>query len=177
LTIEDDFIRVGVVTGSHGLNGRLKIYIITDIAERFSLGNRVFVSKNGGGEFFIIKEFIPRKENTALLKLEGIDSVEQADARKGAELLITREAADQYKQKLGADEYLYSEVIGCAVSLGEENFGVVEDILQAGSGDILVIAGTDGRQYMIPFVTSMVDTARIAEGRITIHPVDGLFDI
>jgi hypothetical protein len=30
---------------------------------------------------------------------------------------------------------------------------------------------------MVPFVNSMVDTSRINDRRIVIHPVDGLFDI
>lgn len=177
MTSNADFIRIGVVTGSHGLNGRLKIFIISDIMERFSRGNRVFVSTEGIGGFFEIEEFLPRKGKTALLKLGGIDTVERAAACKGAELLIPAGEAGEFRNKLAADEFLYSDIIGCTVFRDDEEFGAVKDIIQAGAGDILIVAGKDGREYMIPFVTSMVDTSRIAEGAVTIYPVDGLFDL
>lgn len=177
MTPDDDFIRIGVVTGLHGLNGRLKIQIISDIAERFSPGNRVYISKGTESSLHTIIGLTIRKEKQGLLKLEGIDSAEEAAGYRGADLLIPASEARAFKSNLEEEEYFYSDIIGCDVFLHNEVFGVVADIMRAGSGEILVVAAKNGKQYMIPFVTSMVDMSRISEKRIVIHPVEGLFDI
>jgi 16S rRNA processing protein RimM len=177
LITEDDFIRVGVVTGTHGLQGRLKIYIISDIAERFSPGNRVILKEENRFASYTIVEFAARKGRIGLLKLDGITSIEQATRHKGSDLLIERSEALGQREHLDEESYLFADIIGCGVYRDGRAFGTVKDILQAGAVDVLIIGGDDGREYMIPFVASMVDTEKLFEKRIDIHPIEGLFDI
>ncbi|MBN1534359.1 MAG: 16S rRNA processing protein RimM [Spirochaetes bacterium] len=174
---EDDFIRIGTVTGTHGLQGRMKIYIISDIAERFSPGNTVTVKEDNEFVSYTIAEFSARKSRIGLLKLDGITTIERASSLKGSDLLIEEAAAMKQREQLDGESYLFAEIIGCGVYRDGSAFGTVKDILQSGAVDVLILRGNDGKDYMIPFVAAMVDTSRLPEKRIDIYPIEGLFDI
>jgi len=174
---EQDFIRIGVVSGVHGLHGRLKVYITTDIKERFSKGTRIFINEDGTIREYAILEYADYKERTGLLKLEGIDDVERARRYRGFDILIEKTTAVEYRDKLDPDEFIFADIIGCDAYVNDEKFGKVTDIIQTGAADILVISAGQGKEFLLPFVDSMTDTKHILSGRIDIFPIEGLFDI
>ncbi len=173
---DDDFLRIGVITGVHGLQGRLKVYIITDFPERFSAGNTVVVDENGFRTHFLVQEFQEYRQKTGLLKLQGVDTRDSAEKMKKAEILISKTHAEEARDSLDEDSFFYHEIIGSLVYIDERLFGTVIDILEAGSGDILIILDENEKQHMVPFVQDMVDTASLSEGRIFVHPIEGLLD-
>ena len=171
-----DFLRVGRVTGAHGLNGRLRIAVISDNPGRFEAGNSVYAGLNDRYDLYTIEGFQPVKQRSALLSLKEVSDRNQAEALSGAGLFITKDDAERTRGELGDDSFYYYDVIGCDVYLNNSLFAKVTGIMQAG-GDVLVIKDMDGRELMVPFVESMTDTSRIKEGRVDISPVEGLFDI
>lgn len=171
-----DYLRIGKVLGAHGLEGRLKVYIITDIAARFSPGNMVYLLRQGKYEAMTVSYFAIRKGRVALVSFNGLQSRNEAELLRGAELYIDRASADESRESLEEGSFYYYELIGAAVFWKEKEFGRVSDILEAGSGNILVIKRLDGCECMVPFVEEMVDTSRLVQNRIDINPVDGLFD-
>lgn len=173
----DDFIRIAVVTGAHGLNGRLKILVISDIRERFETDKSVLVKTNAGFRKFKILNYIEQKGKTGLLELEGIHDRDAALTYKGFEICIDQAEAERTRADLEKDSYYYFDIIGCAVYCQDQFFGTVTDILEAGSGEILIISNDKGKNVMVPFVESMVDTKDIRNSRLNINPVEGLFDI
>jgi 16S rRNA processing protein RimM len=173
---DDNFIRVARVTGAHALNGRLKIALISDNLSRFDAENIVFLKEKDYNPYRITG-FAPLKGKTCLLQLEGIDDRNRAEALSGVEIFITRELAEETRDELEDDSFYYFDLMGCDVYLNGSLFAKVTDILEAGAGEVLVITDSRKRELMLPFVESMVDTSRIGEKRIDIHPVEGLFDI
>ena len=174
---DDDFLRIARVTEAHGLNGRLKITVITDSIERFDDGNTVYLKINNSYSIHVIKKFQVSKQRMALLELEDITDRNQAELLKGVEIFITKDEAERTRAELEDGTFYYYDLIGCKVCLNGELFAEVIEVMQGGSGDILVITDKDQKKLMIPFVESMVDTARVDEGFIDINPVEGLFDI
>ncbi len=65
---EDDYIRIGVITGAHGLDGRVKVLVTSDIEDRFARGTTVVVSSERSEVPRRIEEYIPQKGKTALYK-------------------------------------------------------------------------------------------------------------
>ena len=173
---DDDFLRVGRVAGAHGLNGRLRVVVISDNPGRFEAGKSVYVSLNDSYDSYTIEGFQLIKRRLALLSLKGISDRNQAEALGRAELFVAKEDAERARDELGSDSFYYYDIIGCDVYLDNNLFAKVTDIMQAG-GDVLIIKSMDGRELMVPFVESMTDTSRISERRIDISPVEGLFDI
>lgn len=174
---DEDFIRIGVVAGAHGISGHLKIFMTTSFPDRFKKGNRVLLKNKTGETTYTIAEFRQTKGKYGIACFEGISNRNEADLIKGSEIVITRDEAEKAREILANEEFLYSDLIDCEVYLKGNHFGRVIEISDSGGGEILIIKSDDNRDCMIPFVVSMVDTARIREKRIDISPVEGLFDI
>ncbi len=172
----DEYIRIAVVAGVHGLTGRLKIAVVSDFSERFEKNKKVFIQYNNSYREFTIVGFTVQKGKSGLLQLDGINDRDTALTFKGLDIFIEKAEAEKTRSGLDEQSYYYYDIIGCAVYCDGRHFGTVDDILEAGAGEILIIADGGGKKFMVPFVESMVDTGEIRSGRLDIHPVEGLFD-
>jgi 16S rRNA processing protein RimM len=173
----DDYIRIAVVSGVHGLQGRLKILVISDIRDRFEKDKSVFINIDNNFSEFKIIGFNIQKGKTALIELGGVSDRDAALRFRGLDICIKKAEAEKTRSELEEDSYYYYDIIGCAVYHRGQQFGTVTDILNAGSGEILIISNEEGKRFMVPFVESMVDTRDIRSGTLEINPVEGLFDI
>ncbi|MFW5771654.1 MAG: ribosome maturation factor RimM [Spirochaetota bacterium] len=172
-----EYLRIGKITGTHGLEGRLKVYIITDDPDRFDGTIPVYVNVRGNHKKFHVDEFIPIKPGIGILRFRELPGKEKAQSLTGCEVFIDIQDAEKSRKNLDSDTYFYYDIIGCRVFLNGNDFGVVHEIVEAASNDVLVIMSASGREYMIPFVENMVDTANIRQSRIDISPVEGLLEI
>ena len=170
------FLRVAKIIGAHGLHGRLRITVISDIADRFSPGTVLFLKFGDEYREYKSVEFIELVSKASLLKLEGIDNRDEALSLNGIEIYIDKAEAEQTRDSLGEDVYYYYDLLGCKVYWNNDLFAEVTDIIKAGDGCILILSNTKGEQFLIPFTESMVDTGNISDKRIDINPVDGLFE-
>ena len=174
---EKDYLRIARITGSHGLHGEVKVYVITDIPERFSVGKALYFGFEKASREYRVEGFRPMKGRILLLKLEGVDTRNDSDLLKGMDIFIKGSEAENGRDLLEENSFFYYDLIGCSVYLKGKEFGTVIDIMEAGAGDILVIESRERGRVMVPFVESMVDTGRVKEKIIDINPVVGLFDI
>ncbi len=171
-----EFTRIARIVGAHALNGKLKVYVISDIPDRFKKGNRVFLELKDGFKKYVISDFKDFKGSIALLGLEGVNSRTDADMLKNTDICIDSEAAEKGRRFLDKDAYFYRDIIGIDVYHNNVLFGKVKDLFEAGAGEILVIENEAKKEVLVPFVESMVNTDRIKDGIIEISPVEGLLD-
>ncbi len=168
-----EYFRIGVIAGIHGLDGCLKVYIVTDFPERFSGDVPVYVNIRGHYKAFSISGFTFAAKRQGYLYLDGISDVTSANALKGCELFID---AEDITFDTDDNSFHYSAIIGCEVYLNNVSFGHVADIIQTGAADTLVIRTSEMKEYLIPFVESMVKTDRLHERIIEIYPIEGLIE-
>jgi 16S rRNA processing protein RimM len=171
-----EYLRIGKILGVHGLHGRLKVLIISDVEDRFAPGSGVYLEVKGSYVRHVVEECAGHKGRVALVKLEGLSGRDEAEALKGREIYIDKSTASGTRDSLEDGSFYYYELLECAAYLEGKEFGRVVDIIEAGSGNILVIRDPAGKEYMVPFVETMVDTKALAQNRIDIFPVEGLFD-
>jgi 16S rRNA processing protein RimM len=172
----DQFLIIARITGAHGLNGRLRLDVFTDFIERFAPGSKLYLKIGNSFKPFLSTEFVGKSKNL-LIKLENIDDRDAALSLKGAEIYITRSEAEKTRDQLGSDSFYFYDLIGCSVFLDNDIFGKVVDLMGSGENTILVINNDKGKEFLIPFNNSMVDTKHIFNGRIDISPVEGLFEL
>ena len=172
----DQFLRIARISGAHGLTGRLKLSIITDIIDRFKPGNSLYLKIGEEYKEFISTEFIEKSGKNSLIKLEGIIDRDSAQALNGVEMYITKAEAERTRKYLGSDVFYHSDLIGCRVFYRDKLFGKVTDIIEAGENSVLIIEDENKKEFLIPFIHSMVKTKSIFSGKIDITPVDGLLD-
>jgi 16S rRNA processing protein RimM len=176
LSRDEQFLRIGRIIGAHGLHGRLKVLVITDIRERFEIGSCIYLKVREEYRRNRILDFIEQKGRQYLISLEGISDRDAALSLKGIEIFIERDEAEKTRHLLGEDTYYYYDIIGCSVYLESELFGRVTDILEAGAGEVLVVEDSSGKEFLIPFVHSMVDTRELFKRKIYIYPIEGLIE-
>jgi len=176
LSEEARYLRIARIYGAHGLAGRLKIFITSDFPPRFTPGKTVYIQDGDAIEPFTVGEFSIKKGREGLLWLEEIKDRDHGLLLRGKDIVMTREEAEQTRELLDEDSYYFYELIGCDVFREGSFFGTVKAVIEAGSGYILLIEGPGGREFHVPFVDGMVDTAELSRRRITIHPVEGLIE-
>jgi len=175
---DDEFIRIAAITGVHGLSGRLKILVISDIIERFEKDKPVFIKVDERFQKFAIQNYSYQNDRTGLLELDGINDRTTALLYKGYDIYIEKAETERTRKSVLEEEsYYFYDIIGCEVHYRGKLFGTVRDIMETGAGVILIIETDAGKEFMIPFVELMVDTTEIRSNKLTIHPVEGLIDI
>jgi 16S rRNA processing protein RimM len=174
--MEDNYLRTGVITNVHGLDGRMKIYLITDNTERFKPGNFIYINDLSIYKKYKVTEFIETKNRTGIIRLDGINDYDEALLFKKKEIYIDKKTVEETKKNLDPDSFYYYEIIGCKVELKGKIYGTVTEITDSGAGSLLIIKDKNEKEHMVPFVDHMVGTDRIKEGIIDIHPVEGLLD-
>lgn len=175
---DNSFVRIGTITGPHGLDGKLKVFLHTHVRERFSPGQTVHIkAPDGFYDTFRIAGFTAQEGKPALLDLETVTGHDQAVELKGRDVFIPLDEAESSRSiLLDEDSFYYYDLIGCRVFLNGAEFGTVKDIMEAGAGDILVIRDQKDKQHLVPFVTEMVDVSRISQKELEITPVEGLLE-
>lgn len=161
---------IGIVVGSHGLQGTLKVDPRTDFPERYEVLKTCWLCRGDDEPRKVsIKrcKFGPRG---ILLTLEGIKTRDDADKLRGA----TIEIPMSERWALPEDSFYISDLIGCqAVDETGKVIGVVEQVLR-GNQDILVIQSSGG-EVMVPFVDAWVGKIDISASTVEIKRSQELF--
>ena len=168
----EDFLSVGVITTAHGVHGEVKVFPTTDDVKRFKklkevyldTGKEVKLVKVQGVKFF--KQFV-------IVKLEGIETMDDALLHKNNKLLVSREMA----VKCAKDEYFIADLIGLKV-YNEENdelIGDLTEVYQTGANDVYEIKRQDESTVLVPAIKDCIKLVDIAAGRMVIHVLEGLF--
>ena len=166
----EDFLRIGVVTTAHGVKGELKVFPTTDDMNRFKKLKSLYVEKKNvrkefkisGVKFF--KQFV-------LLKLEGIDTIDDALIYKDADLLVDRKHA----VKLEKDEYFITDLIGLDVfDENNERIGTLKEVYPTGANDVYEIETPDDKTFLLPAIKDCILDVDIKNKKMTVHILEGL---
>lgn len=163
------FLKVGVITTTHGLRGGIKVLPMTNNADRFKKLEWVYLE--GSSEKWLIKDVKIRPKDVVLL-LEGIDSIEEAEPLRGKYLLTD----ENQRQTLEEDQHYVADLIGMQVCLlNGELVGSLVQVIPTGAHDIYVVKSIDGKkEWMIPAVKAFIKDIILEESKILIEPIEGL---
>ena len=116
-------------------------------------------------------EDVKYQKNQVLLKLKGIDSIEEAEKYKNDYLKIDRKDA----KKLPKDTYFIADLIGLDVYTdSNEYLGKVDDIFPTGSNDVYVVKNDKGKQILLPGISDVIKQIDIENGKIIVTLIKGL---
>lgn len=120
------------------------------------------------GTLFRIKRMRAQK-NMLIVKFEGVNSREEAEALNGVELYIDRAKMPEMEDK---DEFYISDLIGMdAVNETGETIGIVKDVPNFGAGDMIEITPTGGgNTYYLPFTQDVVPEIDFGQNVLTVVP-------
>ena len=112
--------------------------------------------------------------NIALLSFSGVDTVESAQKLRGKLLYIKRSDA-----RLPKGSYFIAELMGCTVYDADEPekiYGTLSDVSETGANDVWHIKDENGKEYLIPAIPDVCVGTDVANDRIVIRPLKGIFD-
>lgn len=157
-----DFLAVGQIINTHGLKGEVKVYPLTDDIRRFRKLKEVHIDGNA-----VKVLWCKLQADKVILKLEGIESIEQALKYKNKYVEVKREDAVE----LSEGEFFIADLIGCKVV--DENsveVGEVFDVIQTPSNDVYWVKGST--EVLVPALKNIVSNIDIENRKITIKPLE-----
>lgn len=156
-----DILRVGKIVNTHGLKGEVKVIPLTDDPKRYNELE------------FVLIDGIERKiqgckyqKDRVIVKVEGIDTIEEAEKYKNKYMEIPRE----YAVPLEEDTYYIADIIGCNVfDTNGKDLGEVYDVIQTKNNDVYWIRKP--KELLIPVLLDIVTDIDVENRKITIRPV------
>ncbi len=164
------YFEIGQIVNHFGIKGMVKVNPFTDDISQFEEMETILVDKKGSLLEIQIEE-VKYSKNQVLLKLKGIDTVEDAEKYRNCYLKLPREKA----RRLPRDTYFIADLIGLEVYTEEGKLlGKVDDIYNTGASDIYVIKDTLGKQILLPAIKEVIKQIDLEQEKIVVHLLEGL---
>lgn len=156
------FLVVARIVSPQGNRGEVKAEVITDFPERFASTYAVYL---GDGHRRYEVESQRLLDRVVVLKLRGVESIDQAEQLRGA--LV--EVPEEESVELPPGHYFWHQIIGLrVVTGGGEELGTVDDILETGNNDVYVVHYR-GEELLIPAIKDVVRSIDLESGVVTVH--------
>ena len=154
------YLEAGQIVTTHGVRGEMKVLPWADGPEFLTEFDRVLIE---GKEYAV--ESCRVQKSCNLLKLEGIDTMEAAQAMHGKTLQIYREDTDP-------DIIFAAELIGIEVYQDDLLIGKLVDVLDYPGNKVYVVKGE--KEYMIPAVKAFVLSTDMDCNRMQVKLIEGM---
>ncbi len=163
-----EFLEGGKIVGTHGVRGEMRVECWCDTPQVLSSFKTLYFDQ--GKE--AIKVRSRAHKNMVLMKMQGVDTIEQADLFRGRIVYIKRSDI-----KLEEGVNFVQDIIGLKVvdSKTDEVYGTVTDVLKTGSNDVYEMKDDNGKAYYIPVIDDVVDLVDVQNEVLKITPMKGLF--
>ena len=160
---------VGVITSTHGIKGEVKVKSDTSF-DRFSVGNKLFIKKNGLTKEIIINSHRVHK-GYDLITFNDLRNINDVLEYVGCEIYVDVSEFDELED----GEFYFDDLIGLNVYDDEGSLlGEVIDINEVPQGIILELKKLDNSKAYIPFVDEFIKEINLEEEKIVITPIEGL---
>ncbi|HMG76512.1 MAG TPA: ribosome maturation factor RimM [Pyrinomonadaceae bacterium] len=170
----DDLIVVARVARTRGLRGEVVADLYTDFPGRFEdLDSVIAIAPDGNRRSLQIEEHW-FQGNRIIFKFAGYDSIDAAKELAGFQLGIP----ESERIELPEDTFYDWELAGCRVeALDGKLIGQVREIMRTGGVEILVVAGDEGREFLIPMAHDICVEIDIERKIVRVDPPDGLLEL
>lgn len=168
----EEYLRVGVISNTHGVRGEVKVYPTTDDIKRFDYLEEAVIDT--GKEYIDVNvTSVKYFKNMVILKFEQFNNMDQVIPYKGMDLLVTRENAIPLEE----GEHFIVDLVGCKVVTDDgEDFGELVDVLQTGANGVYVVKTNDGKEVLLPVIDECVLEKDVENKVIKVHIMKGLLD-
>ena len=157
----DKLFKIGQIVNTHGIKGEVKVYPLTEDLNKFKRLKTVLV---GGVEKNILG--VKFQKDRVILKIEGIDSMNDAETYKGKYIEVPRDK----EPELAEDTYYVSDLKECTVyDTSEKELGRIFDVISTPNNDVYWI--TEPKELLIPVLRDIVLSVDINLKKVVIKPV------
>ncbi len=159
-------IVVGRIKGAWGVQGEVKIDLLSDVPDRFEPGNTVHLQDRSTR---VQRSRLVR--GGMLLKLDIVNTRNQAEHLRGQELTIT---SDQVPP-LPEGSYFHFQVLGLDVHTeGGDNLGRIHEIIETGANDVYVVRLEGRPDVLVPALEDVILEVDLEKGFMSVRLPEGL---
>ncbi len=165
-----EFFQVGVITGTHGLKGEVKVFPTTDDPERFCDLDKVLLDL-GTSKKELTVDRVKFFKQFVILSFKEFDRIEDVERLRGKSLLIPRDQAVPLEE----GEFFIPDLLGLSVT--EEDgtpVGTLTDVLQTGANDVYVVQTPAGKEILLPAIKDCIKETNPQEGYMKVYLMPGL---
>jgi len=154
------FIEAGEIVTTHGVRGEVKVLTWLDSPELLCEFDRCRID---GKEYEM--ESVRVQKTCNLVKLSGIDTMEDAQKMRGKVMELYREDIDE-------DVIFGAELIGVEVWADGKNIGKITDVLDYPGNSVYVVKGE--YEYMIPAVNAFILSTDLDKNEMQVRLIEGM---
>jgi 16S rRNA processing protein RimM len=158
-----NLLQTGQIVNTHGIRGELKVLPWADAPDFLLEFDTFYID----GKPYAVESSRVQK-TCVLLKLAGIDDVNQANLLREKVVCIDR---DEIELEDGA--VFIADLIGLPVLCNGQELGKIVEVLTPPSNDVYVVRGGE-HEYMIPVVEEFVEEINVAGGYVTVRLIEGM---
>ena len=164
------YLEIGQIVNTFGIKGMIKVQPFTDDIEQFENLKTIYIKNKSEQKEYEIEE-VKYHKNMILLKLKGVNTIEEANYLRQSYLLKDREK----EEPLEEGTYYIVDLLGLEVYDDNGNLlGTLEDIFNTGSNDIYVVKNELGKQILLPAISEVIKEIDIKNKKIIVHLIKGL---
>ena len=164
--MDNNFLEIGKIVNTHALRGAVKMVVWADSTEVIGDIKNLYDKNNNCYE---IKSVSYQKQN-AIVKLSGIDSIEQAEKLKGKIMYVSR---DEFNLPDGV--YFIADLIGLSVYENDTLLGKIDDVFPAGGCDVYSIKGD--KEILFPALKENILNIDFENKIMKVKIPEGLLDL
>lgn len=167
----NDVYRIGTLGKPHGVKGEIAFSFEDDVFDREE-ADCLFIMIDGLLVPFFIEEYRFSSDVMALMKFEGIDSLEQAMSLTGCEIYYPRDREDN------DDTVSKAELNGFKLidAASERVVGTIR-ALDDSTANLLFVVSTDNGELLIPASHELIKKIDKQQQTITVEIPAGLLEI
>lgn len=166
-----DLVSVGRIIRSEGKDGTLKIRLYHG-SRKEPFFRTIYIELEGEIRNYEVEDFRTVR-NSPFIKLKGINSLKQAEALRGREILARPEDFPALETGL----YYDFQLLGCLVeTVDGRELGRVVELVTLGQVNLLVV-DSGGKKVEIPLVEAICREIDPQARKIIIDPPEGLLEL
>jgi len=174
-----DWLVIGIITSSHGVEGKLNVKSLSDFKERFTQPGKRWIQKHDEEPIpcNLISGTQKPGKDSFIISLEDIKDRNEADNLKQYKLLVKSNDIP----KLKSNEFHLNQLLDLDVKLNIEGemkiIGKVVDLITENNNLIVIRLNKNNRNVLIPFVKEIVTAIDQNNKYLIIDPPKGLLDL
>jgi 16S rRNA processing protein RimM len=163
--INEQLFAVGRIAAPHGLDGKLKVFPLTQNPEkRFSKNSKLLLKLNGTLKLVeVVSSSVAGK--FYIIKLKESSNRTEAESLKGSYFFVER---SQLKE-LQINQFWIDDVLGCAVFYKDKELGRVSEIIKGSANDSYVVK--NGKELIVPAVKDAIEYIDVKKKIVVIKDI------
>ena len=166
---------IGRIGKPHGVKGEMNFMFDDDVFDRTD-ADHIIIETEGILVPFFFEEYRFRNDNTALIKLEGIDTQDQARELTNCIVYFERDQHPTSNTQHPLSEMTWAQIVGFKIVDSQTNrcVGTIRSVDDSTINVLFEIEDNEQRRVLIPANEELIDAVDCQQQTISMSIPDGL---